>query len=140
MTDPTMLPGRVAGDLESTAENDVLQKGSYQRHPDAGKDETGLHRMCYSARNKTEIREMDIVAHIKKVRTRCKVFSSFPVTLLGRFGGQQGLLLTLGSFPRSILCTSWEDQTIGALNSCCFISHLQWRKQHLIMVSRIRKV
>lgn len=82
---------------------------------------------------------MDIVAHIKKVRTGCKVFSSFPVTLLGRFEGQQGLLLTLGSFQRSILCTSWEDQTIGALNSC-FISHLQWRKQHLAMVSRIKKV
>ena len=47
-----------------------------------------------------EIKEMDIVAHIKKVRTGCKVFSSFPATLLGRFGGQPGLLL--GSFQRSI--------------------------------------
>lgn len=49
-----MLPERGAGDLESTAENDVLQEGSYQKHPDAGKDETGLHRMCYSGRNKAE--------------------------------------------------------------------------------------
>lgn len=42
----TMLPGRGAGDLESTAENDVLQEGSYQKHPDAGKDERVKNYPC----------------------------------------------------------------------------------------------